>query len=198
MPAVANVMSGPDSPRGALDRDTLRRLFDELADELARVQARAHVYIVGGAAMMLAYQRDRTTHDGDARIDDGHAAVLAAVETIARRHGLATTWLNEQAAEYLPATPDRRAPVVYDSPHLVITGASAEHLLAMKLEAARRTDEADVVALLRTLDIQDSDTAIAIHASLFPDSRQTGRARALNEAALRDAARREAACSPGC
>lgn len=33
--------------------------------------------------------------------------------------------------------------MVYDSPHLVITGASAEHLLAMKLEAARRTDQAE-------------------------------------------------------
>ena len=198
MPVVANDMSGPDRPRGALDRDTLHRLFDELADELARVQARAHVYIVSGAAMMMAYQRDRTTHDVDARIDDGHAAVLAAVEAIARRHGLPTTWPNEQAAAYLPATPDRRAPVVYDSPHLVITGASAEHLLAMKLEAARRTDEADVVALLRTLDIRDTGAAIAIHASLFPDSRQTGRARTLVEAALGDALRRGAACSPGC
>ncbi len=84
-------MPGLDSPRGALDRETLHRLFDELADELARVRTRAHVYIVGGAAMMMAYQRDRATHDVDARIDDGHAAVLAAVEAIARRHGLPTT-----------------------------------------------------------------------------------------------------------
>lgn len=179
-------MSGPDSPRGALDRDTLRRLFDELADELARARARAHVYIVGGAAMTMAYQRDRATHDVDARIDDGHAAVLAAVEVIARRHGLPTSWLNEQATAYLPSTPDHRAPVVYDSPHLVITGASAEHLLAMKLEAARRTDQADIVALLRALAIRDTDTAVAIHASLFPDSRQTARARALVEIALGD------------
>lgn len=189
-------MPGLDSPRGALDRETLHRLFDELADELARVRTRAHVYIVGGAAMMMAYQRDRATHDVDARIDDGHAAVLAAVEAIARRHGLPTTWLNEQATAYLPSTPDHRAPVVYDSPHLVITGASAEHLLAMKLEAARRTDQADIVALLRALAIRDTDTAVAIHAGLFPDSRQTGRARALVEAALGDPARRPANGAP--
>ena len=67
------------------------------------------------------------------------------------RHGLPTTRLDEQATAYLLSNPDYRAPVVYDSSHLVITGASAQHLLAMKLEAARRTDQADIVALLRAL-----------------------------------------------
>ena len=170
-------MPGPRDPRGALDRDTLHQLFDELADELARAQVRAHVYIIGGAAMTMAYQRDRATHDVDDRIDDGHEAVLAAVRTIARRHGLPTTWLNEQATSYLPAAPDRRAPVVFDTPHLVITGASAEHLPAVKLEAARRTDQPDIASLLRTLGIRDADAAMAIHADLFPDSQQAGRAR---------------------
>ena len=131
-------MPGSRNPPGALDRDTLHQLFEELADELARARVRACIYIIGGAAMTMAYQRDRAPHEVGARIDDGHQAVLTAVSTIARRHGLPTTWLNEQATAYLPSAPDQRAPVVFDSPHLVITGASAEHLLAMKLEAARR------------------------------------------------------------
>ena len=59
-------------------------------------------------------------------------------------------------------------------PYLIITGASAEHLLAMKLEAALRTDQADIVTLLRTLSIQDPDAAMAIHADLFPHSEQAG------------------------
>jgi hypothetical protein len=40
---------------------------------------------------------------------------------------------------------------VYDSPRLVITGMSAEHLLAMKLEAAHRTDRADIAGPLQTV-----------------------------------------------
>ena len=64
-------MPGSPDPHGALDRATLRKLFDELAEELAHVRTRAHVYIVGGAAMTMAYQRDRATHDVDAKIEDG-------------------------------------------------------------------------------------------------------------------------------
>ena len=145
--------------------------------------------------MTMACQRDRAAHDVDARIDDGHVAVQAAVEAIARRHGPSASWLNEQATAYLPSVSSHRAPVVYDSPHLVITNASAEHLFAMKLAAARRTDQADIVALLRALAIRDTDTAAAIHASPFPDSRHAGRVRALVEAAPGDPVRRPARCA---
>ena len=177
-------MPGSPDPRGALDRATPCRLFDELAEELARVRTRAHVYIVGGGAMTMAYQRDRATHDVDAGIEDDHAAVLRAVHAIARRHGLPGTWLNERAAAFLPHAPDRRAAVVYDSPHLVITGTSAEHPLAMKLEAARGTDRADIATLLRILRIRDPDAAMDIHAELFPDSPHAARAHALIDAVL--------------
>ena len=182
-------MPGSRNPPGALDRDTLLQLFEELADALAQARVRACIYIIDGAAMTMAYQRDRTTQDVDARIDDGHQAVLTAVSTIARRHGLPTTWLNEQATAYLPAAPDLRVPVVFDSPHLIITGASAEHLLAMKLEAARRTDQADIATLLRTLDIQDANAAMAIHADLFPHSEQAGRARKILDTMLAEPGR---------
>ena len=185
-------MPGSRNPPGALDRDTLHQLFNELADELAQAQVRACIYIIGGAAMTMAYQRDRATHDVDARIDDGHQVVLTAVRTIARRHGLPTTWLNEQATAYLPVAPDRRAPVVFDSPHLIITGASAEHLLAMKLEAARRADQADIAMLLQTLGIQDAPAAMAIHADLFPHSGQADRARKILDTALAKPGGREA------
>ncbi len=87
-------MPGLRNPPGALDRDTLHQLFGELADELAQVRVRACIYIVGGAAITMAYRRDRATEDVDARIDDGHQAVLTGVGIIARRHGLPATWLN--------------------------------------------------------------------------------------------------------
>lgn len=169
-------MPGLPDPAKPFDRDTLEQLFAELADELRQRRARAHVYIAGGAAMAMAWRRDRTTLDVDGRIDGDHGAVTAAVREIAVRHCLPETWLNEQARHYLPAAPDRRAPVVFDSPHLVVTGASAEHLLAMKLEAARPTDVADVRTLLGILEIRDAEQARTIHRDLFPDSRQGARA----------------------
>ena len=58
-------MSGP------LDRERIVKLFDELSAELRFSRTRAQIYIVGGAAMSLAFDRVRTTRDVDARIDTG-------------------------------------------------------------------------------------------------------------------------------
>ena len=128
------------------------------------------MYIVGGAAMTLAYRRDRTTHDIDARIESGHSATVHAVREIARERGLPESWLNEQATSYMPREADARAPTLYSSPYLVVTGASAEHMLAMKLESGRNTDRQDVETLLDHLAIRGPDEAVRIHERLFPDS----------------------------
>ncbi len=69
---------------------------------------------------------------------------------------------------------------MYDSPWLTITGASAEHILAMKLEAARATDEDDIRTLIRHLGIRSAEEALQVHARLFPlSTRQTRAARLL-------------------
>lgn len=155
---------------GSLDRRRLTELLDDLAERLRRAGVRANVYVVGGAAMTLAYRRDRTTHDIDARIDSGHSAIVNAVREIARERGLPESWLNEQATSYMPREADARAPTLYNSPYLVVTGASAEHMLAMKLESGRNTDRGDVETLLDHLRIRKPSDAIRIHERLFPDS----------------------------
>ena len=118
---------------GSLDRDRLGRLLDALNDRLRRANVRASLYLVGGAAMLLAYGRTRATSDVDVRIDAANEAVTAAVA----EHGLEYDWLNQHAAACIPREADRRAPTLYNTPNLVITGASAEHLLAMKLDPRR-------------------------------------------------------------
>ena len=50
---------------GSLNKDELIAPLDELSERLKRENARASVYIVGGAAMALAFDRSRTTHDID-------------------------------------------------------------------------------------------------------------------------------------
>ena len=54
---------------GSLDRDALLDLLDDLSRRLERARVRAHIYVIGGAAMTLSFRRDRTTHDMDARIE---------------------------------------------------------------------------------------------------------------------------------
>ena len=169
---------------GSLDREALIGLLDDLAERLQRRNVRAQVYIVGGAAMSLAFDRHRTTHDVDARIDAGHGALVEAVQEIARERGLPGTWLNEQATSTLPKVPDTRARTVYDSPWLTITGASAEHILAMKLESARETDRGDVETLVRHLNIRSVAEGMQMHDDLFPESGRQSRSEQILREAL--------------
>ena len=49
-----------------LGREQLTDLLAELSDELAAAGARAQLFVVGGAAMALAYDESRSTRDIDA------------------------------------------------------------------------------------------------------------------------------------
>ena len=55
---------------GAPTRDDIVGLFSELSESLRSRGIRGHVYIVRGAAMILGFRRERTTHDVDARIEN--------------------------------------------------------------------------------------------------------------------------------
>ena len=172
-------MSGP------LDRRRIVELFDELSDELRFTRTRAQIYIIGGAAMSLAFSRDRTTRDVDARIDSGHSRLTEAVQKIGRKYGLGDTWLNDQATSAIPRGTDARARTLYDSPHLTVTGASAEHLLAMKLLAARNVDRQDIATLVHHLRLERPEEARRIYEDLFPDERLKDEAQELLNWAFR-------------
>ena len=79
-------MSGP------LGREQLLELFEELSEELRFNRARAQIYVVGGAAMSLAFDRERTTRDVDARIAAG---------TPSAHGGGACGWAAARAAGYV-------------------------------------------------------------------------------------------------
>ena len=162
-----------------LSKTELIELLDTLSQRLRRKRVVARLYVIGGACMALAYGRGRSTRDIDARIDTGHGALIDAAHDIARERGLSQSWLNDQATSAIPRGPDRRAQTLYESPHLVVTGASAQYLLAMKLEAGRDKDYDDIAYLLQHLSIETSDQALAIHETVLPDSDRRAQARAL-------------------
>ena len=172
-------MSGP------LDRETIVKLFDELSAELRFSRTRAQIYIVGGAAMSLAFDRERTTRDVDARIDTGHSRLVEAVRKVGRRHGLGDTWLNDQATTAIPRASDSRAETLYQSAHLTVTGASSRHLLAMKLLAARGKDREDITVLCKHLGLKGPEEAIRIYKELFPDEQLKNRASEFLDLAFR-------------
>ena len=129
--------------------DSLEAAFRELSRELRWRRVHAHIYVIGGAAMALGFDGRRQTMDVDALIKEGHGPVVEAVRRIGRRRGWPETWLNEEAVPSMPRGRDGRARTVYGDRHLVVTSASAEHLLAMKVRAARPKDQEDIAFLVR-------------------------------------------------
>lgn len=132
----------------AFDRKTLHALLSEVATELEQQQATAKLYIVGGSAIALGFDEARLTHDVDARIEGDHGKVINAIRTVGQRHGLPSTWVNEQATVYMPTKPDSNAIPVFYHPHLQVRAASREHLIAMKLTAGRPADLEDAQHLI--------------------------------------------------
>ena len=153
---------------GSLDRALIRQLFDELSSALEGRGVRGHVYLIGGGAMITGYGRDRTTKDVDVRIDEAKDEVLAAARAIGERHGLDKRWLDFGAAQFVPRGGDVRAKTIHNSPGLLVTGASAEYLLAMKVFAGRRPDLEDIKHLAGILGITRTSDAIRICEQAYP------------------------------
>lgn len=146
----------------------LRAALGEVAGRLQRRGRQARVYVVGGAAMVLAYGADRLTRDIDAAVIEGHGPLLEEVRALARERAWPTTWLNEQATAYMPPVPDSDSRVVLDHPALVVAAASPRHMLAMKARAARAADVADAVNLLARCGYATVEEVEGLVAELFP------------------------------
>ncbi|WP_322761492.1 DUF6036 family nucleotidyltransferase [Frankia sp. Cr2] len=166
------------------DRAALTAAFTMLGERLAQRRIVADVYIVGGAAMMLAYDSRRATRDVDALFTP-HGVVLEEAAFVAGRLGLPRSWINEQASVYISTKSDQEARPVFEHPGLRVSAASPRHLLAMKILSARRyADLADTIELLRILRITTVDDVERICADVFPQEPLTDKSRLFAEDAL--------------
>lgn len=159
-----------------MNRDDFNAALTDVAEILGRRRASARVYIVGGAAMALAYDSDHCTRDRDGLITDGYAELTEAVHEVARRRGLPFSWLNEQAS-YIPRGEDRRGWAVFDHPALRVIAASPERMLAMKVMSARSADIGDIRTLLGILGFTAAGEVWETVAKVFPDEPPPERSR---------------------
>jgi predicted nucleotidyltransferase len=159
-------MSGNDDV--LLGRAELERAFTALGERLASRDVTADVFVVGGAAMALAYDAKRVTRDVDARFVP-HAIVLEEARRVAEDLGLPPWWLNEQASVYISGKDDPGKRRVFDHPGLRVMAASPEHVFAMKALAARVRDIDDLRLLAGMAGVRSSADALRICADFFPD-----------------------------
>lgn len=171
-------------PEPLFDTTELRRAFADLAEKLQRRNVVGHVHVFGGAAMLLAYNPDRTaTRDIDA-VFTPDGPLVDAVREIAVENGWPTTWLNNQAAMYAARQPGEGTRV-FDDPYLQVVATPPEHLLAMKVLAARAVrDTDDLRFLINHLGITVADEVWVIVDRFFPGVEIPPRSRALVEDVL--------------
>jgi hypothetical protein len=106
-----------------LGRAELEQAFTALGERLARRGVVADVFVVGGAAMALAYDARRVTRDVDATFVP-HGIVLDEARQVAQDLGLPPWWLNEQASVYISGKDDPGKRRVFDHPGLRVMAAS--------------------------------------------------------------------------
>lgn len=151
-----------------MDRGEIIGALTALAAELDRRGVSAEMYVVGGAAIALAFDQRRSTRDIDA-VFEPKGLVYEAAAVIAEQQGLPGGWLNDAVKGFLQGDDPAAAPVL-DLPGLRCLAASPETLLALKVLAHRvGEDETDLRLLAAELGLQRADQVLAIAERTYGD-----------------------------
>ncbi len=157
---------------GMLSREQIVDLLRELGSDLASEGVHAQLFVVGGAAMALAYNTRRATADVDG-VFEPKVRIYEAARAVADRHpGLPADWLNDGVKGLLPAGAEAGVIVVLDEPGITVSVPSAEYLLALKVQAARiDRDQDDIRVLAREAGVTTAAEVLAVAERVIGASR---------------------------
>jgi hypothetical protein len=151
-----------------MDRDQIVAALTDLAAELHQRGTSAEMYVVGGAAIALAFDERRATRDIDAVFEPKNT-VYEAAAVVADKRGLPEGWLNDAVKGFLAGSDPEASPVL-DLPGLRCLAASPRTLLALKVLAHRvGEDEADVRLLAAELGLDNAEEVLSVAEETFGD-----------------------------
>lgn len=153
-----------------LDGPAIVELLTELGARLDAKGLDARFYIVGGAAMLLAYGRETMTRDIDAIFEPKAVVYDEASAMAAERNWLDDDWLIDGVKGFVQG-PDPDAPrVILSAPGVSVQVASPRRLLAMKVAAARiGRDVEDIVLLAREVGAASIEEVLDIAHAEYGD-----------------------------
>jgi len=152
-----------------LDRDEILRTLRALDEELGRIGIRGEIFVVGGAAMALAYDTRRSTVDVDA-VFAPSSEVRIAARRVADELDLEPEWLNDAAKAFFPGEDPERIGV-YEGSSLSVAAASPRFLLTMKLLAARvERDTEDIRILYRMCGLETAEDGMDLVEQAYPEA----------------------------
>lgn len=149
-------------------QEQIIQAFRALDEELGRAGVKGEVGVVGGAAMVLAFNARESTRDVDAVFLPSNT-IREAAERVAARLHLPRDWLNDGAKSFMPADTQPRS-VLLDLPHLSVWLPPPAYLLAMKAIAARydSNDANDLRTLIRHLDLRKVEQVLEVVEHYYP------------------------------
>ena len=151
-----------------MDRNEILAALTALAAALDARGLTGEMYVVGGAAIAIAYDARRSTRDIDAVFEPKIAIYEVAAE-VGGRLGLPVGWLNDAVKGFLEGGDPHATPVV-ELPGLRCLAASPRILLALKVLAHRvGEDEDDVRLLARELGLRTPAEVLAVAEDLYVD-----------------------------
>src|SRR3954452_7832213 len=149
-----------------MDRGEIIDALTALAVELNQRGVSAEMYVVGGAAIALAFDERRSTRDIDA-VFEPKGVVYEAAASVGEQRSLPPGWLNDAVKGFLAGDDPAAAPVL-DLPGLRCLTASPETLLALKVLAHRvGEDEGDVTLLAGVLGLRTPHEVLAVAEDVF-------------------------------
>ena len=166
-----------------MDRSEIVSALEELSEVLNERGVNARIYVVGGAAMSLAFSSRYSTED----VVDAYPTedVITVAREIAHRRGLPEDWLNLSAKQFIPAFKDPEWRPVSRVGNVEMVAADERAMLAMKMRASRPSrDFEDIKFLLDLCGVSSESDAVSLYNEYFPDDPLPKRAFPLLRAAL--------------
>jgi hypothetical protein len=149
-------------------RAEITELLTELGRRLSERGVEGEMYVVGGAAIALAFDERRSTRDIDAVFEPKQIVYAVAAEIAADR-SLPDGWLNDAVKGFVSES-DADAIPVLEVPGLRVASASPRILLAMKVLAHRAGEDEDDVSLLAgELGLDRADQVLELAEAVYGD-----------------------------
>ena len=158
-----------------LSEQTILLALRNLSEQLKTSGIIGELNLLGGTAMVLAFNARTATKDVDA-IFEPTLEVRKAAERVAENLSLPMDWLNDAAKGFISPTGNFAPIAGIDFSNLRIQAPTPEYMLAMKVLAARSTigeqrgDANDIAFLIRLLGIRNSDEVMGIVSRYYDPS----------------------------
>lgn len=142
--------------------------FKALNRELLVRHIKGEVGVVGGAAMVLAFNARAATKDVDA-IFAPASKMRDAIKSVASEIDLPEDWMNDAVKAFLPGKAKKKK-IVFSESHLIVWIPEPEYLLAMKAISARfdSQDASDLKTLIKHLKLKNRNEIFDIIEDYYP------------------------------